>query len=92
MKDLLMFLNICYSTFLITNTFNGIFTKEKKKRMIYLIKIFYLNFYRHNRLINNAAIFDTRRGNSIASIPFNIILYVFIGSEPENGGLNNKKY
>jgi hypothetical protein len=50
-----------------------------------------LNFYRHNRLINNVAIFDTRRGNSIASIPFNITLYVFIGSEPENGGLYKKK-
>jgi hypothetical protein len=41
-------------------------------------------------LINNDAILDTRRGNSIASIPFKIILYVFIGSEPENGGLINK--
>jgi hypothetical protein len=40
-------------------------------------------------LINNEAILDTRRGNSIASIPFKIILYVFIGSEPENGGLMN---
>jgi len=47
-----------------------------------------LNLYRHSRLINNAAIFETLRGNSIASIPFNIILYVFIGSGPENGGLN----
>lgn len=41
-------------------------------------------------MINNDAILDTRRGNSIASIPFKIILYVFIGSEPENGGLINK--
>ncbi len=48
----------------------------------------FLSLYRHNLLINNAAIFETLRGNSIASIPFNIKLYVFIGSGPVNGGLN----
>ncbi len=48
-------------------------------------------FYRHNRLINDAAIFETLRGNSTASIPFNITLYVFMGSGPENGGLNYEK-
>ncbi len=83
-----MFLDICYSTLLIANTFNGVFTNINRFiiKWISLIGI----SYRHNRLINNDAIFDTRRGNSIASIPFKIILYVFIGSEPENGGLINK--
>jgi len=30
-------------------------------------------------------------GNSIVSMPFRIMLYVFIGSWPENGGLEINK-
>ena len=45
---------------------------------------------RHNFLMREAAFLPIRRGNSMTSIPFRIILYVFMGSEPENGGL--KKY
>ena len=55
------------------------------------IRVCVKDFYRHNRLINDAAIFETLRGNSMASMPFNITLYVFMGSGPENGGLNYKR-
>jgi hypothetical protein len=79
-----MFLNVFYSIFLITNTFNWIFSKYNNLLIEEKLSLY---FYRHNRLINNAAILETLRGNSIASIPFNITLYVFIGSGPENGGL-----
>lgn len=45
---------------------------------------------RHNFLMREAAFFPILRGNSITSIPFRIMLYVFIGSDPENGGLKNR--
>ena len=42
---------------------------------------------RHNFFINIVAVFPTLLGNSTTSIPFRIMLYVFIGSDPANGGL-----
>ena len=50
--------------------------------------LFLIDSYRHKRLIKSDAILETFRGNSMASIPFKMMLYVFIGSEPENGALN----
>lgn len=44
----------------------------------------------HNFLIRLPAFLVIFFGNSIMSIPLKMILYVFIGSGPENGGLNQK--
>ena len=46
--------------------------------------------YLQSFLISAMAFLDIIRGNSIASIPFKMILYVFIGSGPVNGGLKEK--
>lgn len=46
-----------------------------------------LKAYLHNFLIKTLAFLVIFRGNSIASMPFRIILYVFIGSAPVNGGV-----
>lgn len=44
----------------------------------------------HSFLIRLPAFLVIFFGNSIMSIPLKMILYVFIGSGPENGGLNQK--
>jgi hypothetical protein len=42
--------------------------------------------------VTNKAFFVIFLGKSTASIPFSMILYVFIGSCPENGGLKVKEH
>ena len=44
---------------------------------------------RHSLLMSMWALRLIFFGNSITSMPLRIILYVFMGSEPENGGLKN---
>ena len=46
-----------------------------------------IKMYLHNFLIKTVAFRVIVRGNSMASIPFRMILYVFIGSAPVNGGV-----
>lgn len=46
----------------------------------------------HNRLIRLWAPLVMCLGKSTMSIPFNIILYVFIGSGAEKGGLKQKYF
>lgn len=43
--------------------------------------------YRHSFLISAMAFLVMLRGNSMASMPFRIMLYVFMGSDPVNGGV-----
>ena len=44
----------------------------------------------HNFLMRLCALRVIFFGNSITSMPLRMILYVFIGSDPENGGLKEK--
>ena len=50
-----------------------------------------INTNLHNFLIKCCAVRVTSDGNSKASIPLNIILYVFIGSGHVKGGLKREK-
>lgn len=50
------------------------------------------NAYLHSFFIKLAAFLVIFFGNSIMSIPLSIMLYVFIGSGPENGGLKTNVY
>jgi hypothetical protein len=86
---LLVLLNIFDAAFLIANPFYWILSKEIPKWRSRIDCSPWSFSYRHSRLINNEAIFETFLGNSMASMPFKITLYVFIGSEPENGALND---
>lgn len=88
LRSILVLLNIGDATFLITDTFYWVFSTKARLRWYKKADVGD-NSYRHKRLIRREAIFETRRGNSIASIPFKIILYVFMGSEPEKGGLQS---
>lgn len=45
---------------------------------------------RQSFFINIVAVLPTLLGNSTTSIPLRIMLYVFIGSDPANGGLKRK--
>lgn len=50
-----------------------------------------LRLYLHSLLIKFAALLVIFLGNSTISIPLRIMLYVFMGSDPEKGGLEPKE-
>lgn len=49
-----------------------------------------MDAYLHSFLIRLAAFLVIFLGNSIMSMPLRMMLYVFIGSGPEKGGLKNR--
>lgn len=51
-----------------------------------------MDTYLHSFLIRLAAFLVIFLGNSIMSMPLRMMLYVFIGSGPEKGGLKNKEF
>ena len=74
LKFSLVFLDISNATLLISNPFDRILSARSIDLIRSGTRSTDILAHRPKRLISNDAIFDTRRGNSIASIPFKMML------------------